>query len=324
MKLTSLVLLSLLTSPLAYATFPEFDRTMTVDCDAARGARSSIAHAIDHAREGATILVRGACTETLIIDKRITLDGGGTARIAPVNPTDTTITIDARKVTLRGLLLDSPAANQVAVIEGGTATLESNIVSGATNFGLSVSGNSFMVLLGSTVTRNNSGIAVTFGAGLRLGVRNFTDPNPMPNVISNNRGSGLISGVGVLVSDNASASMLGGNTISGNNVGVFVAQAGHAQIAGNQISGNQIGVLSSTNGSVLFAFAAHPNPLFTALNSGTNVQLGVGCRGGSVSGVPDGLAPAMRLAPTINSGVLGGPPTGLATHCLDATVVRPN
>lgn len=137
--------------------------------------------------------------------------------------------------------------------------MESNTIRNASNFGISVTGNSFLVLLGNEITNNRSGIAATFGAGIRLGVRLFTD-DPTPNVIANNAGSGMLGGIGVLIVDNSNASILGGNRILGNNIGVVVAQSGHAQVAGNEITGNQIGIFTNSNGSLLLPFAENPNP----------------------------------------------------------------
>jgi len=299
---------------LAMATRFDGGRSSVVDCDS---KRPSIARVLDRARDGDTIEIRGACVESLVIDKSITLEGNGSASIAPSDPADITIQIAARDVTLRGLRLESPASRQVTLDAGASASLEFNTIRNASAFGVSVTGNSFLVLLGNEITQNTSGVVAAFGAGMRVGFRSANEP-PTPNLIADNAGSGLTSGVGILVSDNATAQILGGNTISGNNVGIFVAQAGYSQIAGNEISGNQIGILSSTNAAILLPFADNPNPLFTALNSGENVRFGIACRGGSISGVSDGLAPAVRLPPTA-PGTLGGPDSGLATFCSDTT-----
>jgi parallel beta-helix repeat protein len=295
-------------------------RDVSVDC---QWRNESIARALEQARAGDTIRIRGACTETLVIDKPITLDGGGTARIAPASASDDTITIDARKVTLRGLVLDAPATNQVALIDGATATIEDCSIHNASSFGVSVQSSSFGVLLGNTITNNASGVAALFGAGLRVGFRKFSDI-PRPNLIADNRGAARpLGGNGVLVADNATASIIGGNEISGNNIGVLVALSGYAQVAGNEITENQIGILTASNATLLLPFASSTNPLLTALNTGANAQLGIACSGGTISGVPEGLAPAVRLPVTQGRGVLAGPTLDLATHCIDTTEARP-
>jgi hypothetical protein len=226
----------------------------------------------------------------VVIDKSITLDGRGSGRVAPASASDATITIDARKVTIRGLLLDAPAHNQVVLIDGASATIEACTVKHASSFGVSVQSSSFAVLLGNT---NNRGTARPLG------------------------------GNGVLVADNATVSIVGGNEISGNNIGVLVALAGYAQVAGNKITANQIGILTASNATVLLPFASNDNPLLTALNTGVNAQLGIACSGGAISGVPEGLEPAVRLPVTAGRGVLGGPTLNLATHCFDTTETRP-
>lgn len=290
----------------------DIGRAFHVDCDS---GLTTISQVLERARSGDTLLVRGACTETVTIDKSITLDGGGTASLAPGTPSDRTITVRATNVTIRGLTLEAPALFQIAASSGASATIESNTIRNAANFGVSAATNSFLVLYGNTIMNNGVGGVISLsGSTVRIGVRFFTD-TPVPNLIADN------VGFGVAVISNSTAQILGGNTISGNNIGIAVADGGQARIAGNEITGNQIGIFSDDNATVQLPLAANPNPLLTTLNSGVNAQLGIACKGGSIAGVPDGLAPAVRLPPT--PGVLLGPVDGLATYCFDQTEPAP-
>lgn len=307
MRFSLVVLLSLAFASPAFAIF-DFPRTFVVDCDT---GLLTITQALRLADDGDVIIVKGACTETITIDKSITLDGRGTASLAPVSPSDRTITVRAADVTIRGLTLEAPAFFQIAAYGGASATVESNTVRNAANFGVSAATNSFLVLLGNTITENGAGGVIALsGSTIRIGVRFFTD-TPIPNLIANNLG------FGVVVISNSTSQILGGNTISGNNVGIGVADGGAIRVAGNEIGGNQVGIFSDNGATVQLALASNPNPLLTALNSGVNAQLGIACQGGTIAGVPDGLAPAIRL-PAV-AGALGGPTPGLDTFCFDET-----
>jgi hypothetical protein len=289
-----------------------YARTHRVDCDA---HWQSLAAAIYRAAEGDTILVKGTCKESLRLDKAITLDGGGSARLVAASPTDQTLTITGRDITIRGFKLESTAIFQVFAYAGAIASLENNTFRKATNFGISVAGNSHMVMLNNTIKDNGLGGVIGLnGAELVFGTRTSFDA-PQPNVIADN------GRLGVVLIGNAGARLLGGNTISGHELGVLVQDGAQAQIAGNIIDGNGIGIFLEAGGVVQLPFVSNAVPAFTELNSGVNSQLGIACKGGTIRGVPDGLAPAVRLPPT--PGVLAGPSAGLATHCLDQTESLP-
>lgn len=287
-------------------------RTHRVDCDA---PWQSLGSAIEQAREGDTIIVRGTCKESLTLDKRITLDGGGAAKLVAANPTDQTLTITGRDITVRGFKLESTAIFQVFIHGAAVVSLERNTLRNAANFGISVAGNSYVELLGNTIKDNGLGGVIGLnGAELVFGTRTGFD-TPDPNVIADN------GRLGVVLIGNAGARLLGGNTISGHELGVLVQDGAQAQIAGNIIDGNGIGIFLEAGGVVQLPFVSNAVPAFTELNSGVNAQLGIACKGGTIRGVPDGLAPAVRLPPT--PGVLAGPSAALATHCLDQTEPLP-
>lgn len=305
----ALLALTLGAPPAALATFGDSERTFKVNCNS---KRQTISRALERAHDGDTILVTGACTETLSIGKGVTLDGGGNASIAPASPSDATITVTGRNVTVRGFSLEAPALFQFFVYNMATLSIESNSIRNATNFGVSAAGNSNVVLLDNTITNNGlGGIIGLSGVEYGIGTRIAFDP-PRPNIIADNGRIGL-----VLIS-NAAARVLGGNIITGHSLGIIVQDGAQARIAGNTIDGNDIGIFLDAGGTVQLPLVANAVPAFTELNSGVNNQFGIACKGGTLLGVPDGLAPAVRLPPT--PGVLAGPSDGLTTHCLDQTV----
>jgi nitrous oxidase accessory protein NosD len=305
------VICALAATRTAYA-FPEDGRPVRVNCD---HGHKTITRALERAREGDTIQVTGACKESLVIDKAITLEGIGGASIAPAAPQESTITVSARDVTIRGFSLESPALFQLFVYNAALVIVHDTTIRHAQNFGISAAANSNVVLLGNTIMNNGlGGIIGLSGAEFMIGSHIAFDP-PRPNLIANN------SSVGLVLVGGAGARILGGNTFSGHNVGILVQDGSQARIAGNVIDGNNIGILVDSGATVQLPLVSNPVPLFTELNSGTNTSYGIACRAGTIRGVPDGLAPAVRLPAT--PGVLSGPTDGLTTHCLDQTVSLP-
>ncbi len=285
-------------------------RTLRVDCD--RG--QTVTRALARAGAGDTILVRGTCTESVVIDKAITLDGGGSARIVPADPSDATIRVTVRRVHIRGFILESTSQFQIAFATDASATVESNVLRNATNFGVSVGFRSFATLLGNTITDCIAGgVLVISGSTAQIGIDTFNGI-PSPNTISDNVTAGII------VAGGSQAEILGGNTISNNNLGVLAVDTSVARVAGNQISGNNIGILVDRGGVVQLPLPANPNPVLTALNTGENAQMGIACQNGTLIGVAD-LQPAVSLpAP---SGALSGVVSNLNTLCIDQTVLAP-
>ena len=300
--------------PLTALATLDFPSTFRVDCDAK--SRRTITRALERARDGDTISIRGTCTETLVIEKGVTLDGGGTASVAPAAPNDPTLTVLGRGVTLRGLRLESPAAFQVFVLRAAEVVLDSVEIRNARNFGISVATHSTLAMVGSTVADNGLGGMVALAqAEVTVGAIVFFDP-PNPNTFVNN------GPFGVVLASGSGGRIISGNTFRGHNIGIAVLDGAQARIAGNLIDGNNIGIFSDSNATVQLPVQGNAVPAFNELNSGTNAQLGIACKGGTIQGFIDGLAPAAALPPT--RGALGGPVTSLPTFCLDQTERLPS
>jgi parallel beta-helix repeat protein len=314
MRTRTLVVLLLLlgASTPCTALAVHFNRTVKVDCDS---GWQTIARALQQAETGDTIRIEGHCRETLTLDKGVTLEGSGRARISPADPSHSTITVTARDVTLRGLRLEAPALFQVFVHGAASLLIESSTIRNAQNFGISAATNSNVALLGNTISDNGlGGIIGLSGAELSVGSLIAFDA-PRPNLIADNGQFGMVLASG------AGAQVLGGNTISGHDLGIAVQSASHARIAGNVIADNDIGIFLDSGANVQLPLAANPVALFTELNSGSNGRFGIACKGGSIQGVVDGLGPAVRLPP--GPGALTGADPGLVTHCLDQTESLP-
>ena len=282
-------------------------RVLEVDCDTG----DTIARALKRAREGAVIHVRGTCSESLSIEHPVTLDGGGEARLSPPSPEGNTFNIRSRGVTVRGFKLDGPATFHFFIVAASEVTIESNEIRNAANFGVSSAANSTITLLDNVIANNGlGGVIGLSGAEYSIGTRIAFDP-PRPNVIADN------GDLGIVLVNGAGAQILGGNTISGHNIGVALWDAAEARVAGNIIDGNTIGLFVDGGGSLQLPLAANAVPAFTALNSGDNAAYGIACKGGTIRGVINGLAPAIRLPAA--PGALGGPSNEPATHCVDQT-----
>jgi len=303
-----LLTLALCTPVLAQAK----PRTIEVDCTEKKP--DSINEVIERADEGDTLEIIGTCTETVVVNKGLTLDGGGSARIIPAAPTDVTVSVTARGVTLTGLLLESPAPTQVNVF-GGTLLVDGCVIRNATSVGVSATGSSVLTLVNSTVSENRNGVFVLDSSAGRVGIRQLGATVTSPNVITSNQ----VNGIAVASNSNGE---INGNTITNNLRGVTIAEGARARVANNTIQLNAQGIVA-TSGAVLALADPDPaalNPLFTIPNIGGPPQVAIVCVSGVVTGRVGGFLPAVRaLTPP---GTLVGAP-GLAPNlsfCQDMTV----
>lgn len=289
-----------------------FAGNLEVNCDAG----DSIARALRFARDGAVIQVRGTCHESVSIERPVTLDGGGEARLMPPSPEGNSFNVHSRGVTVRGFELEGPATFHFFIAAASEVTIESNEIRNAANFGISAAATSFVTLLDNEITGNGlGGVIGLSGAEYSIGTRFAFDP-PRPNVIADN------GDLGVVLVGGAGAQILGGNTIRGHNLGVAVWSGAQARVAGNFIDGNTIGIFVDAGGSLQLPLAENPVAAFTDLNSGDNAAYGIACNGGTIRGVIDGLAPAVRLPAA--PGAMDGPANPSETHCIDQTETLQN
>jgi hypothetical protein len=206
----------------------------TVDCDAG----GKLAAALARARPGEKIMVRGLCRENLSIPaglNDVTLDGGGRAAIVAPNERQPVLTIQGRKIAVRGIGL-AGGRNGIDLLDGGTAvidgvTVEDNGTAGqpGSGIGIHIDRNGFAEIVGTTVRRNaDAGIVVRAGAA-RIG---RVEKDARANTITDNVGAGLV------LSDKARAEVVG-TTISRNKSdGIQVAGGSELQAADNTIEGN--------------------------------------------------------------------------------------
>ena len=246
----------LLGGGLALFGLPAVARAQTlVDCDA--GAR--LQPAVDAARPGDTLLVRGTCAENVTVRDeaaRITLDGQASATITGPNPAAATILVMGRGITIRGFTITGGSAG-VQLFRGGNAVIDRNTIRNTNEVpgttqggqGINVAQHSYAVIIGNTIERNPIlGIIVHEGSSARIGVQNPDDRTPRGNVIRNN---GVGGGVRIHRTSSARLAM---NVISDNaGPGVSVMGTSFAVVSANRIDSNGgDGVTVTQNSAVQF------------------------------------------------------------------------
>jgi hypothetical protein len=244
MKRTYLAQLHALVLLLALPAAAHAGNIHRVSCD----GHHSIGKALGQLKPGDTLFVRGVCVENLLIPEEVlnvVLDGGGHAQLKPLDPNVNTVDIRGRGVTLKGFTVTG-GDRAIALQNGGAAILSGNIIEGALTFGVQVSRNTFVRILGNTI-RNNG----TDGINVRLG-----------------------SGADIF-----------DNIITGNRDGVNVDSTGAADVSGNHIFANtRDGVRLRDNSHVRFSEDPDNSTInVIELNANHGVDC---ARGGSISGNP--------------------------------------
>ncbi len=282
-------------------------RTLFVDDDRQQipsAAFTTIQAAVNAARRGDDIVVaRGTYREQVnipadkdditlksrnprqaVIEAPAVLTGG--KAIVSVNGADR-VTVDGFTVTgpaVAGSGLDAG----IGVFDGGSATIENNLITRIRNnpldglqvgFGVIVDGDGMTTsatVSGNTITHYQKGGVLVYGPDARARVEG--------NVIRGTGPTGLIAQTGVQVSGGADA-VVAGNSISGNSytgggtfaAGVLVQSAGRVSLQDNRVFANQQGVVVfDTNGVSVTGNQLTGNSL-----DGLDL---IGVRGGLVAG----------------------------------------
>jgi parallel beta-helix repeat protein len=265
---------------------PSVGGTQAVDCDLGE----SLQAAIDGAGTEATITVSGTCNENVTIREEkdsITLDGQGIATINGPDPTDHTIFVRGRGITIRGITITG-GRNGIFVSRGGTALIDTNTIQNTGNNGILLNQESSARIINNTIQNNpNAGIVVSENSSARIGFLAAQDTVASPNTIQNN------SDQGIIVSRSSSARIVG-NTISNNGLasgsdGIIVTRASQADISSNTIDGNgRHGIFLTLNSAVSLGDDTG-DTIFDLPNSTTegseNGDRGIRCvTGGAVDG----------------------------------------
>ena len=254
-----------------------------VDCD--KEQDGALQRAIDRARSGDTIEVRGSCSENVSIPigtDRLTLDGGGSAAVHGPDPAVNTISArGVRALTIRGFRISGGRAG-ISIDRGSSALIDHNTIEYTGRFGIIAGGWSTANIVNNTIQNNPShGINVTGNAFVFIGFTTADDVVASPNTIRYN----AVHGITVSYSSSA---RIAGNTISNNGRnGINVERASHVAVSDNAIDANgQNGIFVTENSGVNLGSDAG-NGLFDAPNRTTanNGLRGISCRvGGYANG----------------------------------------
>jgi parallel beta-helix repeat protein len=143
--------------------------SVIVDC--ARGRSIQDALGKKNPDRALTVVIRGACTENITIQRDdVTLEGDGGSIIGG-------IAIDAaRRVVVTGLTIMNPAGDGVTVTNGGSAAISNNHIDDNAGYGIFLRHASFALVNNNTMLRNGisnpttvdaSGIGVSLGSMVR-------------------------------------------------------------------------------------------------------------------------------------------------------------
>jgi parallel beta-helix repeat protein len=251
----------------------------TVDC----GSGGTIRGALGSLKPGDTLTVSGTCNESVTIGaelSRITLDGRGSARIQSPSPSQNTIAIQGREITIKGFTI-SGGNNGVIVQRGGTAVVDGNIIRDNARQGILLGPGSSASIINNTIENNQWGVTVDDHSSARIGWQVPTRLG-LPNTIRNNTDHGIF------VLHNSIARIIGATISNNGGDGIRVERSSHADITDNSIDGNVgNGITVSGNSGIELDFG-RTQPVVTPNRtdpSRSNGGFGIDCSVGSyVSG----------------------------------------
>lgn len=254
-----------------------------VDCN--QEHPGALQRAIDRARSGGTIQVRGTCRENVTIPvgkDLLTLDGGGEATIDGPDATANTILVRGpRGVTITRLTITGGRVG-IDVSRGSSALIDGNTIEGTGRNGIILGAFSTANIVNNTIQNNPvNGILITGNAFGFIGFRTADDTVASPNIVRNNG----LNGINVTLSSSA---RIAGNTISDNiRNGINVERASQATVSDNNIDANgQNGIFVTENSGVNLGSDTGTG-IFDASNrtSVNNALRGISCRvGGYANG----------------------------------------
>jgi len=225
-----------------------------VDCSGnTPGAFTSINTAVSSLTppdpNGDWIDVTGNCAESVNLKGRdnlgIAAPLGQSATIASPAGTDPVTIVGSHNIYLFGLVIEGGNANgwaDVSLANSSSATIESCVIEGSIGPGVSVDGNSQLVLYSDSI-KNNGDFGLSVGGSSNVWGQ-ATDPNRLPD-ISNNAGGGINVDVRSVVI------FWGSVTIENNGgLGVYVSGGGVADFGSTE--GTGVLLRGNNGGAYLF------------------------------------------------------------------------
>ena len=262
----------------------------------------SINAALNAAGPFATINVSGTCNEIVQIlanKNHITLNGGGTATITCQSPaippnvcaTQGNVAILGKSITITAFNITGGIAG-IQVVQGASATINSNTIYDTARNGIVVVQNSFASIINNTIHDIGldpnfpfrGGIQVADSSSAYIGYSRPTDTVASPNIIRNNP-------TGILLRSSASARIVGNEIINNAGDGIMVIRGSQADISDNIIDGNGQNGIFVSQGSGVNLGNDTGDTILDLPNSGTNGDKGLSC---SIGGYVDGRLGALK------------------------------
>jgi hypothetical protein len=245
-----------------------------VNCDAGQ----TIGRALQRARPGATIRVRGTCRERVVVTTdRITLNGGGSAvldgggsqgavQAAALDPEfDGVVIIDGTSgVTLTGFTVQNGSGNGIIGRNGAAFAVHQTTVQDNAHTGIAVTTNSTAELIDCTLTRNRLGLDVfTTSSAILRGTVTVT-LNATNGIDVNGTSTLELRGANLDISQNKAVGLVAGSACV---VAIFGFDTSQNSVITANANGDSGIVLASD--SNLVVFGSGPNTI-TATNHANN------------------------------------------------------
>ena len=228
----SLVLVAFAAPPVAFGTTGDH-----VDCRSGGDLQA----AIGAAAPGATLVIRGTCVGTFVVDKDLTLQGRGHRPTLDAGGAGTVLTIPAANRSTGALVriadLDITGGSPGGIENWGRLTLDRSTVSGSTGFGIYNNGD----FGGTTVSLRRSVVRCNAGGGIWSWLGDLTLTH---SSLSGNMGVGAIGIDSSFHLDHSTVSGNGGGGIVAGSQAVFALD--HSTVRGNTGRG-----ITVSNGSVV-------------------------------------------------------------------------
>ena len=252
------------------------DPVAHVDC-----ATTSLQGVIDLARPGSTILVSGTCAETINILnnlERIQLDGAGIAVIAAADPSIPALNIRGKGIVIQNFTITG-GIEGVHVNRGSNAVINNNVIENTNGNGVAVDELSFAVITNNMIQNNpGAGIFVTDQSTARIGFNLDSETSASANTIQSNA-------MGVVVSNESSARIIGNVIQNNSGDGVSVLRDSHADIASNAIDNNGGDGIGVGEKSLIQLGEDSGASIYESANTTTtnNTGFGIKCSDGGVA-----------------------------------------
>ncbi len=252
------------------------DPVAHVDC-----ATTSLQSVIDLARPGSTILVSGTCSEPIDVlnnVERIQLDGAGIAVIAGADPSIPALNIRGKGIVIENFTITG-GIEGVHVNRGSNAVINNNVIENTNGNGVAVDELAFSVITNNMIQNNpGAGIFVTDQSSARIGFNLDTETAANANTIQNNA-------LGVVVSNESSARVIGNVIQNNSGDGVSVLRDSHADIASNAIDNNGGDGIEVGENSLVQLGEDSGASIYESANTTTtnNTGFGIKCSDGGVA-----------------------------------------